>query len=354
LKTAFLYSEKFADVSYGAEHPMRPERLRLAYESIKECGLFSMNACVVRARKATEDEVLLFHTPEYIKALKEADSGVIPAGGPLYGMGCGDNPCFRGVFEWSLYTTGASVQAAELVADKKTGIAFNIGGGLHHALPDRASGFCYINDPAVAIKKLLLSGKRVAYIDIDAHHGDGVERAFYDTDRVLTVSIHESGEYLFPGTGFPQNFGNGPGLGYAVNLPMPPGAGDELFVKGFLEIVPPFIEAFAPDIIVTQLGVDTFSVDPITHLELTTNGFEEMIRTFKSFGLPWVALGGGGYDIDAVKRAWTIAWAIMNDSTFLEKLRDSPVPEKVSAEGRRRAERDIEFLKKEVLPLVRG
>ena len=337
---------------------MRPERLRLAFELIKEKKLFSLeNSELIAARKATLEELLTFHTADYIEALRKSDSGTPPCNGSVFGLGFGDNPCFKGVFEWSSFVTGASVQAAELVSSGKKDIAFNIGGGLHHAMRGKASGFCYINDPVVAINHLLKQGKRVAYVDIDAHHGDGVQAAFYDTDKVLTISLHESGEFLFPGTGFPEDSGTGQGYGYSVNLPFPPDTGDELFTKGFEEIVPPFIEAYKPDILVTQLGVDTFAKDPITHLRLTTNGFETMVKRFRSFGLPWVALGGGGYDPDNVKRAWTLAWAIMNKveaGENLNALRDEPSKEKTSNAQKKTVEEAIMYLKKEVLSLVRG
>lgn len=357
IKTAFLYSEKFSTVSYGSDHPMRPLRLKLAFELIKEKKLFVLeNSGIIEARQAALEELLTFHTAEYLKALKESDSGAPLENGSVFGLGFGDNPCFKGVFEWSSFVTGASVQAAELVASGKKDIAFNIGGGLHHAMRAKASGFCYINDPVVAINFLLRQGKRVAYIDIDAHHGDGVQAAFYDTDKVIAISLHENGEFLFPGTGFPEDFGTGQGRGYSINLPFLPETGDELFTWGFEQIVPSFIEAYKPDIIVTQLGVDTFATDPITHLRLTTNGFETMIKRFRSFNLPWVALGGGGYDLDNVKRAWTLAWAIMNkveDRKNLIDLRDAPLKEKPSDAQRKSVEEAVRYLKKEVLPLVR-
>ncbi|MEE8574778.1 MAG: acetoin utilization protein AcuC [Thermodesulfobacteriota bacterium] len=314
MSVVFLYSDKFGDFSYGGGHPMRPLRLRLTHELMGRLGLLTGEGVkVIEAREATEREILTSHTPEYLEALKVADSGEISERlGMAYGLGYGDNPVFRGVYEWSAYSAGASVQAAELVASGDAGIAFNICGGLHHAMASRASGFCYINDPVVAIKRLLELGKRVAYVDIDAHHGDGVEVAFADTDRVLTISIHESGQTLFPGTGFTEDMGTGAGLGYAVNLPLPAYAGDDLFLQAFNGIVPQFLETFSPDVLVTQLGVDTFASDPVTHLELTTRAFEEMIRAFKNFDTPWVALGGGGYDMWNVARAWTLAWGEMS------------------------------------------
>ncbi len=372
MKKAFLYHEKFGSFHYGPEHPMRPVRLQLTYELMDALGLTRLKeADIIEARPAQDREMALFHTAEYIRVLREANTGIIPVEGPVHGLGFGDNPVFTGVFEWSSYCAGASLQAAELVAKGFYDIAFNIAGGLHHAMPNRASGFCYINDAAVAIKYLANLGKRVAYIDIDAHHGDGVEYAFYDSDRVLTISLHESGQWLFPGTGLVTDTGVGDGTGFSVNMPLPPSTCDEVYLRIFNEIVPPFIEAFRPDIIVTQLGVDTFETDPITHLSLTTNSFEKIISRFLSFKLPWVALGGGGYDLGNVARAWTLAWGIMNGvevpdeipRSFIQKngeifrsgvMRDPPMPPfRLRPEEIADIDKDIEYLKKEVLPIVR-
>jgi len=370
-RTAFVYSDRLAAFDYGESHPMKPERLRLTRELIEALGLDRLpSSNFIEARSATIEELLLFHTPEYLKILKEADSGLIPADGAQHGLGYSDNPVFKGVFEWSAFCAGASLQAAELVASGKAEIAFNISGGLHHAMPERASGFCYINDAAVAIKYLAGLGKRVAYVDIDAHHGDGVEAAFYSTDSGLTVSVHESGEWLFPGTGAAADIGTGAGRGFSVNVPLPPSAGDDLFLKAFEEVVEPVVKEFAPNILVTQLGVDTFETDPITHLRLTTNGFEKAVSRFREMNLPWVALGGGGYDIGNVARAWTLAWAIMNDveapdiipEDFMRRkggifrnalLRDEPIVQEVTPEELSAFDTEINFLKKSVLPLIR-
>lgn len=371
LRTAFVYSDRVAAFDYGSSHPMKPERLRLTAELIEAMGLGKLPSSeFIEARSATIDELLLFHTPEYLEVLKEANSGVVPPGGPACGLGYSDNPVFRGVFEWSALCAGASLQAAELVASGRADIAFNISGGLHHAMPERASGFCYINDAAVAIKYLAGLGKRIAYVDIDAHHGDGVEAAFYSTDSVLTVSVHESGEWLFPGTGASTDIGTGKGRGFAVNVPLPPTAGDELFLRAIDEVVCPFVEEFSPDMLVTQLGVDTFETDPITHLRLTTNGFEKAVRRFRDMNIPWVALGGGGYDIGNVGRAWTLAWAIMNgveapdaipeefmlrkSSIFRDsRLRDTQIAQETTPDEIRSFNEDIDYLKKIVLPLIR-
>jgi len=215
------------------------------------------------------------------------------------------------LYDWSLLVTGATLECIRQILNENREIAFNIAGGLHHATQSRASGFCYLNDPAIGIAKMIQDGLRVVYLDVDVHHGDGVEAAFYNTDRVLTVSLHQHGHTLFPGTGFPDDIGQGPGRGYAVNVPLAPGTDDDLYIWVFMELVPPLVHAFDPDILVTQLGVDTLATDPLAGLNLTTNGFSRIVREIKSWGLKWIALGGGGYNVMNVARAWTKAWAIM-------------------------------------------
>ena len=337
MKTAFVYSDDFARFSYGSSHPLKPFRLKLTYELIKACGLLaSPDPRLIEPSPARREDLLIFHSPEYIDVLEASNSGKQAPGASAFGLGEGDNPVFAGMFDWSLLVAGASLKAADLVDTGEAAIAFNISGGLHHALASRASGFCYINDPVLAIKLLVGRGRRVAYIDIDAHHGDGVQEAFYNTDRVLTISLHETGRMLFPGTGFEQETGRGAGSGCCVNVPLPPETDDELVVHAFQSVVPPLVERFRPDIIVSQLGVDTFLNDPLAHLNVTTNGFCRMIAMIKSLSPKWVALGGGGYDITNVARAWTLAWAIMNDgdapgeipASFLRKYPDAGFPGK--------------------------
>jgi acetoin utilization protein AcuC len=224
----------------------------------------------------------------------------------------------------------------------------------------------------LAILYLVQQGRRVAYIDIDAHHGDGVQEAFYGTDRVLTISLHETGASLFPGSGFEHETGNGAGRGYSVNIPLPPHSDDELFVHAFNEVVPTLVSAFSPDIIVTQLGVDTFRTDPLAHLNVTSNGFCDVVTRIKTLAPKWVALGGGGYDIANVARAWTLAWAIMNDGNapdlipddFLRhyaragfrgrKLRDEPYVLGGESKERMRKEADrvIHYVKNHVVPVI--
>jgi acetoin utilization protein AcuC len=229
-----------------------------------------------------------------------------------YGLGPGDNPIFPGVWEVSCLVAGGSLLAAKLVVEGEVERAFHFAGGLHHALPDRASGFCYINDPVLAILALRERGWRVAYVDIDAHHGDGVQFAFYRDPNVLTISTHERGERLFPGTGFVTEHGDEPGHGYSVNLPLEAFTDDEVYTEGFEAIVPPLLRAFRPDVVVAQLGIDSHRTDPLTHLAFTVQGFARTVGRIVELAPRLVALGGGGYNLPNVARAWTAAWAVMN------------------------------------------
>lgn len=375
-RSALLYSPQFSQYHYGPEHPLRNERLALTFNLMKAYGLLHLEGAEVREpRSAEESEVLLFHHPDYLQALRMADAGGFFPSTISYGLGTSDNPIFPGVYSWSLLITGASLSAAEAIEEGDFDFAFNMGGGLHHAHSARAAGFCYINDPAVMIHYLLKRGRRVAYLDLDAHHGDGVQEAFYETDRVLTISLHESGQTLFPGTGFSYEKGKGEGEGYAVNLPFYVGTDDEVYLWAFEEIVPPLLSSFCPDVLVTQLGIDSHRTDPLTNLSLTIQGFARAVARVRELAhqrqWKWIALGGGGYNLNNVPRAWTLVWAIMNDQEldpkipggFLEatqgsdftvdQLWDPPSTEFPSHKDRARryAEEQVEILKKTIFPI---
>lgn len=275
---------------------------------------------VVPPRPATEDELCLFHTPDYVTAVRRlsaGESGVDPA---RYNFGPGDNPVFAGMFQSESLKAGAALTGVELLVTGQAEIAFSFAGGLHHAGPARASGFCVFNDAAIAIHQLLRAGLRVAYVDIDAHHADGVQAAFYDTDQVLTISLHETGVTLFPGTGFMDELGQGPGHGYSVNFPFPPYTDDEPYLEAFRALVPPLVQRFAPDVVVSQLGCDAHWRDPLTHMNLTTYAYETVVREIRSLAPRWLALGGGGYDLTVVPRAWTLAYGVMIDQEFPHEL----------------------------------
>jgi acetoin utilization protein AcuC len=376
VSAAFIYTDEWAKYAYGLHHPLKPMRLHLTYELMQAYGLLGVPACTIPAVEASTEALLRFHAPEYLQVLEAVSEGVTVPDMHRYGIGPGDNPVFPGLLRFSALAVGASLQAAQIVEAGEAPVAFNIAGGLHHGMPAYASGFCYLNDIAVAIDYLVGRGHRVAYIDIDTHHGDGVQAAYYRTDSVLTISLHESGKYLFPGTGFAHEIGEEAGRGYSVNVPLHPYTDDEVFTWAFRQVVPPLLSAFQPDILVTQLGVDTFRSDPLSDLELTTEGFSTMVEVFRELSLPWVALGGGGYDVPNVSRAWTLAWAIMNDcplpndlpATYLEASRSAGYPHNSgqllrdaphrSAWKRRErtwqeAERAVEYLKEHVFPLVK-
>jgi len=375
MKTAFIYSDAYLDYDYGPTHPLQITRLKLTYDLIKGYGILDLPSVqFMPTIKAEEKDLAVFHSEEYLNILKQANERHLMGDAYLYGLGPGDNPIFPGLLDWSLLATGATLQAVDFVASGKGEVAFNIAGGLHHAMRSRASGFCYINDPVIGIMKLLSRGNRVAYIDIDAHHGDGVQKAFYESNQVLTISLHETGCTLFPGTGFEYEIGEREGEGYSVNLPFPPYTEDDVYIWAFEEVVPELIHVFQPDIVVTQLGVDTFYSDPLTNLHLTILGYERVLKTIKDLAPRWVALGGGGYNISNVARAWTLAWAIMNGVELREKLPESFLEEAVKAgieerelrgrprtplngqskENRAEMERVVHYIKETVLPKVKS
>jgi acetoin utilization protein AcuC len=311
-KEVMIFSEKFSRHSYGPNHPLKVERLQLTMDLIGAYGLLDTSETPwIEAKEADEQDLLLIHSRSYLDVLKKANTGKVPPQALEYGFGSGDNPVFPGLYDWSLLVTGATLECIRQIREENKKIAFNIAGGLHHAMSDRASGFCYLNDPAIGIAQMVNDGLRVAYLDVDAHHGDGVEAAFYNTDRVLTISLHQHGHTLFPGTGFTEDLGQGIGRGYAVNVPLEPETDDDLYLWVFTEVVPPLIRAYNPDVLVTQLGVDTMATDPLASLNLTVNGFYRIVKEIKSWDLKWIALGGGGYNIMNVVRAWTAAWAVM-------------------------------------------
>jgi acetoin utilization protein AcuC len=373
VKNAFIYTEDYFQFDYGPTHPLRIIRLRLTYELIKAYGLLDLPGVeLVQTEKAKEEDLSRFHSENYLAILKQANQGRMKGEFYRYGLGPGDNPIFPGLFDWSLLVTGATLQAVDFVASGKGERAFNIAGGLHHAMRERASGFCYINDPVIGILRLLDRGMRVAYLDIDAHHGDGVQKAFYNIDQVLTISLHESGYTLFPGTGFEYEIGEGQGEGFSVNLPFPPYTEDDTYLWAFEEVVPELLSIFKPDILVTQLGVDTFFDDPLTNLRLSIYAFEKVVQRIRDLAPRWVALGGGGYQISNVARAWTLAWAIMNGIELKEeipesylnwaesygfkerRLRGEPI-HSLSNERENRAEMEkvVQYIRQKVFPIVK-
>ena len=262
----------------------------------------------------------LVHDPAYVAAVRAAVPGDSAHLHDAFGLGGEDNPIFEGMHEASALVTGATMDAAIAVRTGEALHAVNLAGGLHHAMPARASGFCVYNDAAVAIAWLLADGvQRVAYVDLDAHHGDGVEAAFYGDPRVLTISLHESGYTAFPGTGFPDDSGHGAAEGHAVNVALPPGTGDAGWLRAFHAVVPPLVRAFEPQILLTQLGCDTHRLDPLAQLDLSIDAHRHSYAALHQLahevtGGRWVAVGGGGYEVvQVVPRSWTHLLAEITD-----------------------------------------
>jgi acetoin utilization protein AcuC len=314
-------------VDFGLSHPLKPIRVQRTHDLIRACNLLrGQRTSVVSPELASEDVIASVHSREYIRAVQQASEQPTAGRWESFGLGTLDNPVVPGMYEAAALVVGASEKAAELVQTGTVNIAFNPAGGWHHAHRKRAAGFCIFNDPAIAIMRMLKQsgeGVKIAYVDLDAHHGDGVQEAFFLRRDVLTISLHENGRYLFPGTGRTEDIGMGEGKGYSVNLPFSPYTTDEVYLEAFKQVVPPLLQAYRPDFLVTQLGADTHYLDPLTHLCLTTHGYVNVIEELAKLGLRWVAIGGGGYDLTVVPRAWTLAFAKMAQKHAPELIPDS-------------------------------
>jgi acetoin utilization protein AcuC len=285
-------------------------------------GLLSPPANEVSPEPAERIVLKKFHSARYLHALKESSRGKFNA--EAFGMGIGtpDCPVFKGMYEGAALAAGGTLMGAKMILSGETDAAFNPWGGFHHARPEKASGFCYINDVALACMVLAEEGKRVLYLDVDVHHGDGVAYAFYGRRDVMTISLHQNPRTLFPGTGFDSEIGSGEGKGYCVNIPLPMGTYDEAYMKAFEEASLPLIGAFKPDVFVFELGADALAGDPLAHLCLTNNVYAEVIKHLLSFEKPILATGGGGYNVDNTVRAWALAWCIFTGGEGQEKLLD--------------------------------
>ncbi len=259
----------------------------------------------------TESQLRLFHTQEYVDRLKRVSAGSFDVSDLHAGLGTQDTPIFADLFTYATIAAGGTVTAARLILDQGFRMAFNPSGGYHHAYADKAGGFCYVNDVAIACFVLAGAGKRVFCLDLDVHHGNGTQAAFYNDPRVLTVSFHESGTTLFPWGGFETEIGEGPGRGFNVNVPFPAGTDDAIYDAAFKEIVVPLLSAFAPDVIVLELGLDVLSTDPLAHFKMTNNAFADLVPLVMNNGAPIVAVGGGGYNPNNTARGWALLWTVM-------------------------------------------
>ncbi len=318
---ALVYGEELMKHRLSDEHPLQPIRVKLAVELIKSTGLIE-HCHLLPPRRATIAELELVHAPDYVDLVQRLSDPEQRRGVPrelveAAGFASADNPISDELHDGTSLVVGASLIGAEAVESGAALHAFSPSGGLHHAHRDRASGFCTYDDPAIACRWLKYHGHRVAYVDVDVHHGDGVEDIFYSDPDVLTISLHESGRYLFPGTGFPEDCGVGAGRGAAANLPFMPFTWDEPWLQAFEKVVPALLRRFKPTVLVTQDGCDTHYLDPLAHLAATTRIWPRVGRMFHELAHElcegrWLALGGGGYAIrEVVPRAWTLFFAEM-------------------------------------------
>jgi acetoin utilization protein AcuC len=309
---SLFWDPRMTSYDFGPAHPLAPVRVALTMELATALGVLSLPSVSVTAPpSATDEEISLVHDPRYIAAVR---AGAV---NPWFGLGTPDNPVFDAMHEASALVAGGSLAAARAVWDGSALHAANVAGGLHHAMRASASGFCIYNDPAIAIAWLLAAGaERVAYVDVDVHHGDGVQAAFYGDPRVLTISLHEHPATLFPGTGLASETGAEAGRGYAVNVALPAGTDDAGWLRAFAAVVPPLLTAFRPQVLVSQHGCDTHRTDPLAHLELSVDAQRRTALMVHELAHStaegrWVLVGGGGYQrVQVVPRTWTHLLAV--------------------------------------------
>ncbi|AKM20087.1 Acetoin utilization protein AcuC [Geobacillus sp. 12AMOR1] len=315
---AFVYSEQFLQYKFHDDHPFNQLRVKMTYDLLCTLGALE-DRQIVAPRMATDDELALIHDRSYIEAVKAAGRGELSeAAAQNYGLGTEDTPIFPNMHEASALLVGSTLTAVDAVLSGAAEHALNLGGGLHHGFRGKASGFCVYNDSAVAIQYIREKyGLRVLYVDTDAHHGDGVQWAFYDDPNVCTFSIHETGRYLFPGTGNVNERGLGAGYGYSFNIPVDAFTEDESWIAAYTTALREIADFFRPDVIVTQNGVDAHYYDPLTHLSVTMKTYRAIPKLAHEIahqycGGRWIAVGGGGYDIwRVVPRAWALLWLEM-------------------------------------------
>lgn len=312
LESIFVHSDELDENGYPPACPFNTHRAGLTRNLARQMGfLGTPGRREVAPVAATREELEAFHTPVYLDVLQRGERGELGFDAFEAGVGTLDCPIFPRMYRYSALAAGGTLTAARHLRAGGVRAAFNPSGGFHHAMPDRASGFCYLNDVVLGAQCLAEGGRRVLVLDIDAHHSDGVQRAFYDRRDVFVISIHESGRTLFPGTGFTDEIGEGDGVGFTVNVPLPTGTPDAVYERVLSAVVWPLVEAFAPDFIVVELGMDTLAGDPLAHLRLSNNVPADAVRQLLRRERPILAVGGGGYNVDNTVRAWVLCWSIL-------------------------------------------
>ncbi|MGA9225914.1 MAG: acetoin utilization protein AcuC [Mesobacillus sp.] len=321
-RSVFVFSEELLNYRFNSQHPFNQMRLKLTLDLLQKMGAIEENQ-IVAPRMATDEELCLIHDPNFVHAVKLAGQGQLKGDAAEgYGLGTEDTPIFANMHEASAFLVGGTLTAVDYVMSGKAEHALHLGGGLHHGFRGKASGFCIYNDSSVAIKYLQEKyNARVLYVDTDAHHGDGVQWSFYDDPNVCTLSIHETGRYLFPGTGNVNERGQGKGYGYSFNIPVDAFTEDDSWLDAYKNALTEVAEFFKPDVILTQNGADAHFLDPLTHLSSTMKIYREIPKlaheiAHKYCGGKWIAVGGGGYDIwRVVPRAWSLIWLEMIENS---------------------------------------
>ncbi|MBS3734568.1 MAG: acetoin utilization protein AcuC [Phycisphaerae bacterium] len=315
----FVHTAALQAYHYPPDCPFKTERAQRTVELLQSMGLLD-DADMVSAEAAPRDVIERFHLPAYLDMLRDAPNGDMGVEGLEMGLGTPETPVFGGMYEYAALACGATLAAVDAVTDGRARRTFNPSGGYHHAHPAKAGGFCYINDIALACDRLTEAGRRVLFLDIDVHHCDGVQDAFYDRSDVLVMSFHQTGKTLFPGTGFAGETGVGDGEGYTVNVPLPPGTYDEAYLRAFRALAPPIARAYDPDVIVFEVGMDCLSGDPLAGMTLTNNAYVDVVREVLGWGKPVAATGGGGYHQANTARGWALLWAELAERDTGESL----------------------------------
>ncbi len=311
-RNVLVYSDRLARIDFGPGHPFKPARAKQMMDLLSRYSLlYEKNQLVMEPPVLPGEALYSFHEKKYIDLLKDSERGGFTMQMLEAGLGTEDCPVFPGLWEYTIGASGGTYRGAVMLADGEARAVFNPLGGFHHAGADHAEGFCYVNDLAIAITELARRGKRVAYIDIDVHFGNGVRDAFAARGDVLCISIHESGMTIYPWAGFVEDIGEGAGRGYTVNIPLMEGSDDEVFHLAFDSVVPPLINAFKPDITVALVGGDSHREDLLGHLNLTSIGYERAVRTIVGLSPKILMAGGGGYNVYKTAALWTLAWAAL-------------------------------------------
>ena len=372
--SVFYYSDQMGRFEFGPDHPFKPERATKTFDLCNRYGVLSYPWMEIREPVPADPSLLtLFHEPDYLALLESCSRGEVSLEMLGRGLGTPDTPILKGIYEWSLQAAGGTHSAMMEILTGLARTAFNPLGGFHHAMPGNAEGFCYVNDIAVAILDALRlkPDLKVAYVDFDAHHGNGVQEAFYRDPRVMVISVHETGRTLYPWSGHEGEIGEGEGRGFTVNVPLEPGSDDDVYSIALDQVVFPLLKGFSPWLVVAELGADTLISDPLTHLKLTNNGYQKAVRGIVALCPRILALGGGGYDLYRTSRCWTLAWSILNHVEPVDEfaglvggmmfgpekevgsLYDHPYASKgeVKEKALQEVQRVVAYIRKEIFPI---